>query len=80
MDVGTEMLELDCHLTLDGYVVVCHDKNLERQTGSDVDISLVKFQVGITEILILICFIKHILTKYSFIIFCLGLATLQTDD
>ncbi|KAG7325488.1 hypothetical protein KOW79_011804 [Hemibagrus wyckioides] len=44
VDVGTEMLELDCHLTLDGYVVVCHDKNLERQTGSDVDISSVKFQ------------------------------------
>lgn len=79
MDVGTEMLELDCHLTLDGYVVVCHDKNLERQTGSDVDISLVKFQVGITEIQF-IYFIKHILMKYSFIIkfiiYYLGLATL----
>ncbi|XP_060795419.1 lysophospholipase D GDPD1 [Neoarius graeffei] len=44
VDVGTEMLELDCHITRDGYVVVCHDKNLERQTGFDVDISLVKFQ------------------------------------
>ncbi|KAF7705150.1 lysophospholipase D GDPD1 [Silurus meridionalis] len=44
VNVGTEMLELDCHLTLDGYVVVCHDKNLERQTGSNVDVSLVKFQ------------------------------------
>ncbi|KAB5555286.1 hypothetical protein PHYPO_G00031970 [Pangasianodon hypophthalmus] len=44
VDVGTEMLEVDCHLTLDGYVVVCHDKNLERQTGCDVDVSLVKYQ------------------------------------
>ncbi|XP_013889617.1 glycerophosphodiester phosphodiesterase domain-containing protein 3, partial [Austrofundulus limnaeus] len=36
---GTCMLEMDCHLTKDGHVVVSHDENLERQTGRDVTIS-----------------------------------------
>jgi hypothetical protein len=38
------MLELDCHLTRDGHVVVCHDHNLMRSTGSDCDISQVNYQ------------------------------------
>ncbi|XP_051573588.1 lysophospholipase D GDPD3-like isoform X2 [Myxocyprinus asiaticus] len=33
------MLELDCHLTKDGHVIVSHDENLLRQTGHDVTIS-----------------------------------------
>lgn len=40
------MLELDCHLTHDGHVVVSHDENLLRQTGHDVTISSLKLQVG----------------------------------
>lgn len=40
------MLEMDCHLTKDGHVVVSHDENLERQTGRDVTISSLNLEVG----------------------------------
>lgn len=49
VEQGTQMLELDCHLTHDGHIVVSHDENLLRQTGHDVTISSLKLQVGDTS-------------------------------
>ena len=37
--LGTDMLEIDCHVTKDGYVVVSHDNSLERTTGKRIKIS-----------------------------------------
>lgn len=44
VDHGTQMLEMDCHLTKDGHVVVSHDENLKRQTGLDATISSLRLQ------------------------------------
>lgn len=37
--MGSQMLELDCHLTKDGQVVVSHDVTLTRTCGEDITIA-----------------------------------------
>ena len=45
LDVGFDMLELDCHLTSDQQVVVAHDNHLGRVAGIDTLISETNYEV-----------------------------------
>jgi len=47
------MVELDCHLTKDGHVVICHDNNLERSSGVNKNISDLNFEVIFLKIILL---------------------------
>ena len=47
MSVGTDMLEIDCHLTKDGKVIVSHDSSLKRVCDSVGVVADYDFEVGI---------------------------------
>jgi len=64
VEVGVDMLELDCHMTKDGEVVVCHDDNLERVTGLPVRISDTLLKVSTA------CFVKFHMSIQILCIWC----------
>ncbi|KAK2574184.1 Lysophospholipase D GDPD1 [Acropora cervicornis] len=53
LNMGTEMLELDVHLTADQQVVVCHDDDLSRVTDTELTISDLKYKT------------HHLICKYN---------------
>lgn len=42
--IGTEMLEIDCHITKDGQVVVSHDSSLKRTCETEGQVSDFKYE------------------------------------
>ncbi|NXR87025.1 GDPD3 Lysophospholipase, partial [Hypocryptadius cinnamomeus] len=42
---GCDWLELDVRRTRDGVVVVCHDRELSRQSGRHLDVTQLDYQV-----------------------------------
>ncbi len=43
--MGVDVVELDCHITNDGQVVVAHDNNLKRLAGVNKLISEMNYDV-----------------------------------
>lgn len=44
--IGTDMLEIDCHITKDGQVVVSHDSSLKRTCETEGQVSDFKYEVS----------------------------------
>ena len=44
-DIGVDFIELDCHITKDGKVVVSHDNDLSRLAGVENCISDLDYHV-----------------------------------
>ncbi|NXB19911.1 GDPD3 Lysophospholipase, partial [Rhagologus leucostigma] len=42
---GAELLELDVRRTRDGVAVVCHDRDLARQSGRSLDLAQTDYKV-----------------------------------
>lgn len=51
VELGTDMLELDCHMTKDEQVVVSHDANLRRSSGIDGKICNMSYSVSVSSVI-----------------------------
>lgn len=61
LSLGTDMLEIDCHLTKDGRVIVSHDSSLKRVCDSEGHIAEYDFEVNI---IIRTCIFKMIFFNF----------------
>lgn len=64
VDAGTEMLELDVHITKDNQVVVSHDQNLFRTTGVQVNIGDLRYDVLLDLFYLQEIFITNLLLNF----------------
>lgn len=80
VSAGTEMLEMDCHLTSDGYVVISHDSNLKRQTGYDQTVSSLRFQVVILTVNFLFIFLWFVMIFESYFVCFRTCLSMKSDS